>query len=202
MGIGAAGKSSPGEVSSADESTARIRVGLTDHAKNAVKEDVCPGCGSSLPFTGTASYDGYYNTSPACWQVYTQVLGAEFGDALLFGQVHQLTVDTYAVQHAGGTHPDKSVGIHLAGLHLVLERRFKPPSVARYLQRLSDSIETWPHFPPPGSRLPITVRDIATAGSPRRHIELVREWSRSVWQAWSNHHAEVAQLVERSLGVT
>lgn len=167
-----------------------------------VNEVVCPGCGSSLPVTGTASYEGYYNTSPECWQVYTEVLGAEFGDALLFGQVHQLTVDTYAVQHAGGIHPDKSIGIHLAGLHLVLEKHFKPPTVARYLQRLSDSIETWPHFAPPGARTPLTVRDIASAGSRRRHIELVHEWSRSAWKAWSPHHAAVAYLVERNLGAT
>lgn len=166
-----------------------------------MKEDSCPGCGSRFPVAATASYDGYYHASPECWQAYTEVLGTEFGDALLFGQVHQLTVDTYAVQHAGGAHPDKSVGVHLAGLYLVLERNFKPPSVPKYLQRLSDAIETWPHFSRPKDRLLLTVRDIASAGSRRRHIELVREWSRSVWEAWSLYHAEVANLAERHLDV-
>lgn len=155
-----------------------------------------------MPITDDVVYDGYYNTSPECWQVYTEVLGSEFSDALLYGQVHQLTVDTYAVQHAGGTHPDKSVGIHLAGLHLMLEKRRTPPSVPRLLQRLAGSVQTWPHFPPPSRRGLLTVRDIARAGSPEDYIELVREWSRSVWEAWSCFHAELADLVERHLSIT
>jgi hypothetical protein len=73
-----------------------------------------------MPRSATASYAGYYNTSPECWEVYTEVLGAEFSNAVLFGQVHQLTVATYAVQHAGGPHSEKSIGVHLTGLYLTL----------------------------------------------------------------------------------
>jgi hypothetical protein len=167
-----------------------------------VKENTCPGCGAKLPITETAHYDGYYNTSPECWQLYTEVLGAEYGSALLFGQVHQLTVDAYAVQHAGGRHPDKSVDIHLAGLYLVLERGLKPPGVPQYLQRLSDSVGAWPHFPPPTFSGPMTIRDIASVTSPSRHIELVRTWSLAVWKAWSGYHAEVAKLAQRYLAAT
>ncbi len=147
-------------------------------------------------------YDGYFNTSPECWHVYTEVLGSEFSDAWLFGQVHQLTVDTYAVQHAGGMHPDKSVGVHLAGLYLVLEKRFTPPSVPRLLQRLAASIRAWPHFvPPDGAGLP-TVHDIAGAESPEVHIDRVHAWSRSVWRAWSSYHITVAELVRSYLSVS
>jgi hypothetical protein len=166
-----------------------------------VEESVCPGCGLRRPVTETLVYDGYFNTSPECWQVYTEVLGSEFSDAWLFRQVHQLTVDTYAVQHAGGMHPDKSVGVHLAGLYLVLEKCLKPPSVPRLLQRLAASIQTWPHFvPPDGARLP-TVHDIARAESPEVHIDRVHVRSRSVWKAWSSYHITVAELVRRYLSV-
>ncbi len=51
-----------------------------------------------------------------CWQLYTEVLGDQFSNIVLFGQVHQLTVDAYAVQHSGGGHPDKSTAVHLSGL--------------------------------------------------------------------------------------
>ena len=81
----------------------------------ALRESTCPGCGLRMPVSEGAAYDGYYNTSPECWSVYTEVLGAEYSNPVLFGQVHQLTVDTYAVQHPGGLHPDKSIAIHLAG---------------------------------------------------------------------------------------
>ena len=153
-----------------------------------------------MPPSAPAVYDGYYNTTPECWSVYTQVIGAEFGNAVLFGQSHQLTVDTYAVQHPGGRHPDKSIGIHLSGLHLMLEAGCKPPTVAPLLQRLAGSIHEWPHFVPPHNRGSISVFDAAMADSPREHIRLVRAWAEELWRVWSPHHAAVARLLERHLG--
>ncbi len=137
----------------------------------------------------------YYNASPECWSVFTEVLAAEYVDAVLFGQVHQLTVDTYAVQHAGGTHPDKSVAVHLVGLHLVLERGLKPPMVPPELQRLAETTTSWPHFEPPPRVTSPTVFDVALAGGGEEHIRIVRTWSRAVWDAWATHHAAVAALV-------
>ncbi len=72
------------------------------------QEVACPGCGLRMPASENASYAGYFNTSAECWSVFTEVLGAEYSNPFIFGKVHQLTVDTYAIQHAGGAHPDKS----------------------------------------------------------------------------------------------
>src|SRR5690242_9965062 len=81
-----------------------------------LQETICPGCGLRMPARKTTTTSlGYYNVSDECWDLYTEVLGTEYSNAFLFGQVHQLTVDSYAVQHAGGPHPDKSVGVHLSG---------------------------------------------------------------------------------------
>jgi hypothetical protein len=68
------------------------------------------------------SYDRKFHASAECWSVFEEVLAAHFQNSVLFGQVHQLTVDAYAVQHTGGRHPDKSVCVHLVGLCLALER--------------------------------------------------------------------------------
>ena len=100
----------------------------------------CPGCGLEMPLRETAVNSSYYNTSPECWTVYTEVLASEYSNALIFGRAHQLTVDTYAVQHAGGPHPDKSVDIHLCGLYLVLERGMSPPTVPPILQRIASEV--------------------------------------------------------------
>lgn len=154
-----------------------------------------------MPARDSAVYDGYFNTSPECWLVFTELVGVEFNHAVLFGQAHQLTVDTYAVQHAGGPHPDKSIDIHLCGLHLVLERGRAPTRVPRLLQQLAAAQETWPHFQPPTDMGKLTVFDVAIADSPEAHIERVREWAASVWQAWSAHHAAVANLVSQHLGL-
>ena len=168
---------------------------------NADRESVCPGCGLRMPRQPDATRHAYYNSSPECWTVYSETLGAEYSHAVIFGQVHQLTVDAYAVQHAGGEHPDKSVGIHLAGLHLTIERGIKPPLVPPYLQRLAESVQSWPHFDPPQTAWRLTVFDAAlVAGEVESHTRVVREWSSEVWRAWSPHHAAVAALVAQHLG--
>lgn len=152
-----------------------------------------------MPLSDTASYDGYYNTTPECWGVYTEVLGAEFSNAVLFGQVHQLTVDTYAVQHAGGPHPDKSVGVHLTGLYLVLDRGIPPMNVPRLLQELARQVEIWPHYPPPLERGPLTVFDIAMASSAEAHMHKSQDWARQLWNAWSAYHDPIAACAKQYL---
>ena len=130
--------------------------------------------------------------------VFTEVIGAEFGNAVLFGQVHQITVDTYAVQHAGGPHPDKSMAVHLAGMYLVQEQGVPPTRVPKLLQQLVSRAESWPHFPPPADRGRLTIFDVAMAVGLEGHIGAAREWGASVWRSWQ-HHAEVAAFVSRHL---
>jgi hypothetical protein len=161
----------------------------------------CPGCGLEMPRREMLTEHGYYNATPECWSVYTEVLGAEYSNAVVFGQIHQRTVDSYAVQHAGGAHPDKSVDIHLAGLYLVIDRGCASPLVPRQLQRLASSVLEWPHFSPPERRADRTIFDVALAGSPQEHAEVVRQWSAEVWKTWSDHHTAVSELVGRHLGL-
>jgi hypothetical protein len=166
-----------------------------------IGERICPGCGVGMPLRPGATNDSYYNASPECWSVYTEVLGAEYSHAVIFGQVHQLTVDAYAVQHAGGPHPDKSIDIHLAGLHLSLVRGIKGPNVPPLLQRIASVSTKWPHFAPPDAAWSMTVFDVAlAAGEFEEHLRAVRAWSGSVWEAWSVHHASIAEFVEEHLG--
>ena len=144
-----------------------------------------------MPRDPAARFDGYYNCSAECWRVYTEVLEKEYSSPALFGQVHQMTVDAYAVQHAGGPHPDKSVDVHLVGLHLVLNEGVRSPEVPARLQHLASHIKAWPHFEPPPTSGPLTVFDVAVADD---HAVAVREWGMQVWSAWSRYHAAIAAL--------
>jgi hypothetical protein len=164
-----------------------------------LQEIICPGCGLRMPAGKATTARCYYNASVECWDLYTEVLGAEYSNAVLFGQVHQLTVDTYAVQHAGGPHPDKSLDIHLSGLYLALEKGIRSPYIPPLLQRLATVIEVWPHYEPPTAKATQTIFDVAICDSTEDHISLVREWSQAVWKSWSEHHAEVATLVSQHL---
>jgi uncharacterized protein DUF5946 len=163
-----------------------------------VSEQVrCPGCGLTLPKYEGPTHQRYIHASPGCWNVYTQVLAREYADAVLFGQVHRLTVDTYSVQHSGGAHPDKSIVGHLCGLHLVLERSIKAEAAGPLMKQVIDRVESWPHFEPPAVEWSLTIADVASAKSMADHIDAVRRWSAEVWKGWSASHAAIAGLVSR-----
>ena len=155
-----------------------------------------------MPVRSSAGYDGYFHTSPECWQVFTEVLASEYSNAVLFGRIHQLTVDTYAVQHAGGRHPDKSVGIHFAGLYLMLAQGASPTDVPRLHQRLAERVDQWPHFEPPSRKVALTILDIALSATAEDHVRLVRDWAHEVWDAWAQHHSEIEDLVAEKLTST
>ena len=163
------------------------------------QEIICPGCGLALPARKTNNTGNYYNTSDECWDLYTEVLGKEYSDAVLFGQVHQITVDTYAVQHAGGRHPDKSVDVHLYGLYFALVKGIRSPYIPPLLQRVVSAIDVWPHYEPPTKRAAITVFDVAFCDLSEEHSKVVREWGQAVWETWSEHHAEVESLISHHL---
>ena len=158
----------------------------------------CPGCGIEISLS-ERSYDRKFNASAECWSLFEEVLAAEYQNAALFEEVHQLTVDTYAVQHAGGRHPDKSVCIHLAGLCLALEWGVAPVKVPRFLRRLAGRA-SWPHLAPPAERAPLTVRDVAAADSPQTHALRVRKWAAEVWRIWAPHHDAARGLLEVFFG--
>ena len=143
----------------------------------------------------------YYNTSVECWDLYTEVLATEYSNAVLFGQVHQSTVNTYAVQHAGGPRPDKSVAVHLYGLYLALEKGIRSPYIPPLLQRLVAAIDVWPHYEPPAEKVALTVFDVAFGDSSEDHIRVVREWASAVWDSWSQYHSAVAILISNHLGM-
>src|ERR1044071_6086319 len=100
-----------------------------EHAITAPRETTCPGCGLTMPAGKTTNPRSYYNVTAECWDLYTEVLEAEYSNAFLFGQIHMLTVDTYAVQHAGGPQPDKSLDVHLFGLYLSLQKGVRSPYI-------------------------------------------------------------------------
>ena len=160
-------------------------------------EVVYPSCGLQMPRQEGASVGGYFHASPECWSVFTELVGAEFSNAFLFGRVHQTTVDTYAVQHAGGMHPDKSIMIHLSGLYLVQQNGLQPTAVPPFLQKLAERVKQWPHLPPPDLVTDITVFDVALASSTEEHIRLVRRWAATVWERWSEYHADIEAFLEQ-----
>ncbi len=164
---------------------------------------MCPGCGLRQPASGQPP-DRRQNASAECWAVYGEVLGFELNHLVPLGQYHQLMVDTYGAQHAGGDALGIRVAYSLVGLFLALERGRDGLEVRRAHQRMGKPEPSWPSFDRPPSVGAITVLDVAEAGvradSVAGHADAVGRWARSVWQAWSPQHQAAAALTERLLG--
>ena len=60
----------------------------------------CFACGGSFePVEGPTHK--YMLSSSGCWKAYGELLAREYENPMLFGAVHRLTVDAYALQHPG-----------------------------------------------------------------------------------------------------
>ena len=157
----------------------------------------CPGCGISLPDSDGPTH-AYLNASPACWALYGEILAREYSDLERF-VVHQLTVDTYAVQHSVGSDPRsrQSLALHLMTLCLFLERGADPrtgPALHKRLigRRVEQELD------PPRPNGDLTVAYVYGAVTPDEHIDRVERWARDVWEAWAPHHHTIRRWLDES----
>jgi hypothetical protein len=138
------------------------------------------------------------NASAACWQLYGELTGYEAQHLAQLGRLHQMMVDAYGAQHADGS---ASIGpaFALIGLNLAFEHDMSGLEVRAAHGYLANRFQSWPAFAPPPEPAPITVFDVAMAGSPNEHAEMIERWARAVWESWSHAHGAVAALVEDRL---
>ncbi|MDQ3767650.1 MAG: DUF5946 family protein [Actinomycetota bacterium] len=141
----------------------------------------------------------YIGSSASCWALFGELLAREFNDPQYFG-VHQLTVDTYAVQHPGVAERRsiQSVGLHLMTLCLVFEHGADPSHGPELHKRMVNRL-TFHWLEPPRLSGRMTVADILRSSDSQEHIGLVRAWARDVWEAWMAHHPVVRGWINQSL---
>lgn len=163
-----------------------------------LSDERCPGCGIVLAATDGPTHP-YIGASPSCWALYGEVLAREFSEPRLF-DIHQMTVDAYAVQHPG--EPERrstqSVAVHLMTLALWIERDANPRAGTELHKRMVSQQEyVWLDPPRPNGTLTIAhVHDTSTI---EEHRTAVREWASDVWRARERHHPTVWAWIERAL---
>jgi hypothetical protein len=159
----------------------------------------CAGCGVELP-----EHDGpthpYIGASAACWALYGELLAAEYAE-LGYPECHRMTVDAYAVQHPGKRDPRciQSVGTHLSGLYLVLERGLDGPAATALKNRVLAAKPNFVWLNPPQPRDALTIADVLEMRREMPHCEAIEAWAGSIWDAWQIHHATVGDWVEGAL---
>lgn len=162
----------------------------------------CPGCGVVL-----SEFDGPTHpniaASAACWALYGELLTHEYAE-LGYPECHRLTVDAYAAQHPGrrDQRSINSVGTHLSGLYLVLERGLDGPAATAMKNRVAEAEPGFGWLNPPRPNGALTVADVLSMRDEVRHCEAVEAWARSVWAGWELHHETVRGWVERALDGT
>lgn len=148
----------------------------------------CPECGA----LASGGKDG-------CQKLFEEILAKEFSD-FRYSRLHRHTVDAYSLQHpARYMRSGKSFAAHLTGMYAA----FDAPDAAA----VNRSVQGWldgpkslhrPDPPPPGHRGTLTVLHLHQATDAEDHLSRVREWARSVWLAWSDHHQLARDWVEQA----
>jgi hypothetical protein len=158
----------------------------------------CPGCCCELPELD-APTPAHIGASPACWALYGRLLVYEYSQAPS-PRLHRLTVDAYAVQHPGAPRHRSgwSLGLHLMGLCLLLERGASALQATKLLAQMLERPHSFRSLEPPVPNGAITVSDVLAARSPDEHARLVEQWATRVWDAWAPHHAAVRGWIDGS----
>ena len=153
----------------------------------------CPGCRLLLPEREGPTHT-YLGSSAACWDLYGEVLAREYSETAYFG-VHQLTVDTYAVQHPGVAERRsiQSVALHLMTMQLFLEEGHDTRHGSRLHKLMIGSLPHLPWLDPPRPNGTVTVKDVLDRNA------TVEDWARDVWAAWAPHHETVRAWVAAAL---
>ena len=107
--------------------------------------------------------------------------------------LRRLAIDAYMVQHPGV--PERraiqSVGLHLVGLWLCLERSLPPEDLSTALQRVMQHPPAWRWLDPPEPNGTTTIGDVIAARAAGREAPAVDAFVRGVWDAWATHHDAV-----------
>jgi hypothetical protein len=156
----------------------------------------CPGCGLQLPELD-APTPADVAASPACWALYGRLLVAEYRQAPS-PRLHQLTVDSYGAQYPSARQDrcDRSLGLHLIGLCLLLERGASAQQTSRLITQVLERPPSFGRLQPPTPNGTITVSDVAAARNPDEHARLVEQWAMNVWDTWAPHHAAVRGWID------
>jgi len=110
--------------------------------------------------------------------------------------IHQYIVDAFAAQQADEKSKPIKVAFALIGLYLHIEEQYSGREVQEAHMRLAKNKKQWPVFDLPVHRGNIGISDVLHAKPGPERDRAIREWSASVWEAWSDSHAKVADLAQ------
>ena len=113
--------------------------------------------------------------------------------------IHQHVVDAFAAQCADENTKPITLSFALIGLYLHIEKGYSGKEAQRAHIKLAKHQKQWPIFNLPEYRGYITIYDVLAAHEGPKRDEMIHEWCVSVWEAYSESHGKVADLVQTEL---
>jgi len=110
--------------------------------------------------------------------------------------IHQYIVDAYAAQHSDEDTKPITIAFALAGLYLHHEKGYSGKEVQRAHMELAKNKKRLPRFEIPKERGEITVADVLGQAPCEDRDKAIERWSASVWEAWKDSHARVANWLK------
>ena len=174
---------------------------MTPHEERAhASAGTCPGCGLAGPELLDPP-PAELVASAACYRLLEALLARSYGDPHA-RRLHQLIVDAYVAQHAGGRtrREVQKVALCLMTLCLFCERGADPASGPALHQRMVRRRPPFRWLEPPSGHGLLTVADALAAEGPAEQERLLRDWAEQVWCSWSAHHTTVREWNRHALG--
>lgn len=157
--------------------------------------DNCFACGGSFVAVEGPTHQ-YMLSSPGCWNAYGGVLAREYENPKLFGAVHRLTVDAYALQHPGDASDRRarqSVWVHYAALYLSLRNNEDHSTIPSVMQKLVAG--TLPALPPTPAQFDVTLEDVLAHGQ-TNHVSGVKAWADCAFKAWAELEDQTVAMLK------
>ena len=114
--------------------------------------------------------------------------------------IHQHVVDAFGAQTADENTKPIKLTFALVGLYLHVEKQFTGRQVQRVHMLMAQKKQAWPVFKLPQGRGALTASDVLAAPAGPQRDQMIHQWCQSVWQAFHENHAAVAQLTSRAIG--
>jgi len=115
--------------------------------------------------------------------------------------IHQYAVDAYAAQQADKKTKPIAIAFALAGLYLHNEKKYSGKEVQRAHMKMGKKKKQWPTFELPKERGAVTIADVMRATPGDSRDKVIQNWSASVWQAYSDSQAAVADWLKTELDI-
>ncbi len=151
---------------------------------------ICPGCKLKLKNENLLTSERF-NASGECFKLFTNLCGFTLSnnDEQF---IHQLIVDAYGAQHAGGCTKNITVIFALIGLCLVVEYNYTGRQVQ--LVHMKVPKQKWPPLELPYKKALITVKDVLEAPTYLQKEILIYKWVRSVLDSWAEQHNYICKI--------